>query len=140
MLHFDYIKFIAQKDVNNYIAIDRDDDNKIYRCGAYAKEYNKFEKQNSIITEAVIKYVTRNISVEDTINRAKQEDFISYIHTTDKYEGLYLGGRRIGNAAAIYAGKYGDKLMQKRIATNKLEKVAGTPDKCATRYENVDKT
>ena len=65
-LGFDYVKEIWQKDVNNYIFVDYD--GVAERKGAYVKELSSMDNDLPIINKALVDYMLKGVSVEQTIN------------------------------------------------------------------------
>ena len=65
-LEFDYIKEIYQKDVNNYVFTQYD--GKVERKGGYVKELTSIDNDLPIINKALVDYMLKGISPEQTIN------------------------------------------------------------------------
>lgn len=65
VLEFDEFVKVIQKDVNNYIIVDKD--GKYKSKGAYVKKLNELDYDLAIVNEALINYFVHNIPVEQTI-------------------------------------------------------------------------
>lgn len=66
-LALDTISEIYQKDVNNYLWIDKDGG--VERIGAYLKELSKIDNDLPILNKALVDYMVDKIPVEQTINQ-----------------------------------------------------------------------
>ncbi|WP_288867911.1 DNA polymerase domain-containing protein [uncultured Parvimonas sp.] len=89
-LEFDtYIKVI-QADVNNYIIVAP---NGSYKSkGAYVKKLSKLDNDLQIINEAIINYLLKNISVEETILKEKHLiKFQKIVKVSSNYKYAMLG-------------------------------------------------
>jgi DNA polymerase elongation subunit (family B) len=84
-LGFDYLTEIYQKDVNNYLFIDRDGE--IERKGAYVKENDELDNDLPIINAAIVNYMVQGIPVESTVNECT--DIIQFQKVV-KLSSLYL--------------------------------------------------
>lgn len=69
-MEFDEYRKVFQKDVNNYIVVDPDGHYK--SKGAYVKKLSRLDNDLPIINKAMIEYMTKGISVEQTINECHE--------------------------------------------------------------------
>ena len=82
---------LIQKDVNNYLLIDRKD-NHFKRKGAYVKKLSPIDNDLPIINKALVDYFVYNIPVEDTINNANNLiDFQQIIKLSALYKNVIYG-------------------------------------------------
>lgn len=65
VLEFDEFVKVIQKDVNNYIIVDKN--GKYKSKGAYVKKLNALDFDCAILNEAVINYFVKGVPVEETI-------------------------------------------------------------------------
>ena len=138
-LGFDYIKWISQKDVNNYIF--EFDNGKLERKGAYVKDLSDLDNDLPIVNKAVVDYLSKGISVEHTINECNELImFQKIVKVSSKYYAGVYGGKILNDKTfRVFASKdkkdgYIGKI--KTIgATN--EKFANTPENCFIWNESV---
>lgn len=154
---------LVQKDVNNYLLIDKDTGK--YKCkGAYVKKLSPIDYDLPIINKALVNYFVYDIPVEDTINaETNLIEFQKVIKLTNLYKGVVYG-EGIKTKVEI-SGKSVDRIMVKNgkelkekvhrvFASNRdedkgifkvkiekgnksFEKVAYTPDKCFVFNESL---
>ena len=76
----DMLDRIIQKDVNNYVFVFHNDSPdsklKLERKGVYVKELSDIDFDLPIVNEAIVRYVSEDIPVEDTINNC--DEFIKF--------------------------------------------------------------
>lgn len=97
---------LVQKDVNNYILINKDKPNKYKSKGAYVKKLKPIDYDLSIVNKALVNYFVYDIPVEETINNCNNLiEFQKIIKLTNLYKGVVYG---TGNKVKI-DGK--DKIM-----------------------------
>ena len=85
---------IAQKDVNNYVAIFKNGE--IERKGGYVKEPSKLDNDLPIIREALANYIINNTPVEETIaNSNDMMDFQIIFHISSKFKLGWHNGQEI---------------------------------------------
>lgn len=130
-LDHDLIKKVVQKDVNNYIIVM--ENGKIKSKGAYVKSLSKLDNDLPIVNKALMDYFIKGVSVEDTINNAKHLiDFQKIIKASSKYKYLLHGNEKINEKISrVFASKYyNNPGIFKVKSNNRIEKVAGTPERC----------
>lgn len=139
-LGFDIIKEIYQKDVNNYLWIDRNGD--IETKGAYIKKLSRLDYDLPIVNKAMVDYMLKKIPVERTINEAdKLIDFQKIVKLSAKYEAVYHKGLYVpGKTFRVFASTHwNDNYIGKRKAGNStIEKFANTPDHCFIENGNIE--
>lgn len=147
-LGFDFVDKIWQKDVNNYIFHYEDVEengnnrNKYERKGAYVKELNDLDNDLPIINEAIVKYLTENISPENTIKNCNElKKFQKIIKLSSKYKFAYHNGKKLNEKTfRVFASKdYNDSYIGKQKdygAT--VEKFANTPMNCFIDNSDVN--
>ncbi len=83
-LEHEIITKVVQKDVNNYITIHKDGN--IKSKGAYVKELNKLDYDLPIVNKALMEYVTKGITPEETINNCTDlKKFQKVVKVSSKY-------------------------------------------------------
>ena len=132
-LEFDEYVKVVQKDVNNYIVIDRDGNYK--SKGAYVKKLSDLDYGDfPIVNKAMVDYMVKGIPVEQTINQCDQlKDFQMVTKIGRKYKHLLYGGKILNEKCvrvfASLRNRDGD-LKKVSIRTGKPEKVANSPEHC----------
>ncbi|MBU5331716.1 hypothetical protein KQI61_05865 [Anaerocolumna aminovalerica] len=150
---------LVQKDVNNYILIDKLSEQ--YKCkGAYVKKLSPIDYDLPIVNKALVNYFVHNIPVEETINNC--DDLIEFqkvIKLTNLYKGVVYGeGKKVKingkDKIMVYNGKPLKEKVHRVFASNRIsdkgiykvkiekgqksyEKVALTPDKCFIDNESL---
>lgn len=138
-LGFDYIKWISQKDVNNYIF--EFDNGKLERKGAYVKDLSDLDNDLPIINKALVDYLAKGIPVETTINNCN--DLIEYqkiVKVSNKFLAGVYGGEILNDKTfRVFASKnINDGYIGKIKALGAtVEKFANTPDNCFIWNESV---
>lgn len=159
-----YIKGkLIQKDVNNYILLDKETGH--YKSkGGYTKKLSKIDNDLPIINKALINYFVNDIPVEDTINSAnKLIDFQKVIKLTALYKGVVYGegkktkveikGKMVDRVVVedgiplkekvhrVFASSRSEDKGIYKIKIEKgqtsYEKVPNTPDKCFINNEDI---
>ena len=120
---------IVQKDVNNYVAFSRPDENGnmkvIERKGSFVKENNPLDNDLPILNEAMVNYISKNIPVEDTINNCNE---------MIKFQSIY---RLTGDKYAWHNGEYlTDKTYRVFASTDKTDTYLG---KCEDMGKTISK-
>lgn len=157
-LEFDLYQKIFQKDVNNYVIVDFD--GKYKSKGAYVKELSDLDYDLPILNEAVVNYMVKGASVEETINNCRQlKEFQKIVKVSSKYShALYsptITEERInGKKTKVFTGGQIQKdkcfrvFASKNIADGGIfkvknkeknpEKFANTPEQCFIFNDDVN--
>lgn len=128
-MEYDYTNYLAQRDVNNYIAVFSN--GKIERKGGAVKEPNTLDNDLPIVSDAVVEYFINNVKPEDYIN---QETSLMRFMKTYKLSGKYQGA--IHNEVVLTDKVYRvfasrsrkDGILYKFKDGKNPEKFAGCPD------------
>lgn len=144
-LEWDEFKKIYQKDVNNYILIDKD--GKYKSKGAYVKLLNDLDYDLPIVNRALVNYFTKSIPLEDTINECDQlRDFQKIVKISSKYLYGLHGERQLKDKVLrVFAstdeetpGVFKVKLkMKDDVEIEVAEKLANTPDQCFINNDDI---
>jgi hypothetical protein len=145
-LEFEVVNKIYQKDVNNYIIIDKD--GKYKSKGSYVKKLSAIDYDLPIINEALVQYFVNNTPVEETILNCK--DLIKFqkiVKVSRLYKYAKHGDKTIKERVLrVYASKEEDahglvkikEVVDKDGNTNdRIEKIGNTPDKCFIYNDSV---
>lgn len=89
---------IYNRDVNNYIAIKTNGDVKLK--GAYAESSIAKNPVNMVCTEAVVAYLTKGVSIEDTIKN--NSDIRNFITLRNVKGGAVKDGEYLGKTVRYY--------------------------------------
>ena len=122
----------VSKDVNNYVF--KFTNGSLERKGKYVKESNPLDNNLSILNEAMVKYITEGIPVEDTINNCNEMiKFQNVYRLSGSFKAAWHNGEYLTNKtyrifASIdskdtYLGKCED-------FGSKVNRFADTPDHC----------
>lgn len=131
-MEFDLFQRVFQKDVNNYVIVDSKGEYK--SKGTYVKELSDLDYDLAIVNRALINYMVRGISVEQTVRECNSlRDFQKLVKVSGKYKGAWHNGSHLKNkcfrvfasvdAHDTYIGKY-------KTEGATIEKFANTPDHC----------
>ncbi|MGN9164941.1 hypothetical protein ACTNDY_06590 [Tissierellaceae bacterium HCP3S3_D8] len=130
-LEFDIFTKIYQKDVNNYIVIH--EDGSYESKGAYVKKLNNLDNDLPIVNKSLVEYFINNTPVEITIGNCNQlKEFQLIARASSKYKGLKHGNKILNEKTVrVFASKdrY-DSGITKINSRNRLEKIAGSPERC----------
>lgn len=131
-LGFDTLNEIWQGDVNNYIF--RFDNGKLERKGAYVKELNDLDNDLPIVNEAIVKYLTEGVEVEDTVNSCRNlKQFQKVVKINGSYKfGWHNGKKLTDKTFRVFASTdprdtYIGKCKGEGLT---IEKFANTPERC----------
>lgn len=130
-LEFDEFRRVIQKDVNNYVIIDKDGNLK--SKGAYVKKLSELDNDLPIINEAVINKIVWNIPVEQTISECSElKKFQKIVKLSNKYDYAMHGNKRLNEKYfRVFASNTFELggIFKVKIGKNP-EKFANTPDNC----------
>ena len=95
-LSFDEITEIFQKDVNNYVF--RFASGKLERKGAYVMELDDLNYDLPIVNKALVDYMMKGISVEDTINNCHElKEFQKIVKISSNYKYGFHNGKYLND-------------------------------------------
>ncbi|OTQ84475.1 DNA polymerase [Bacillus subtilis subsp. subtilis] len=137
-LEWDVYEKIYQKDVNNYIIIDKDQ--KYKSKGAYVKKLNNLDYDVPIVNKAMIEYFTKDIPVEKTINECDQlREFQKISKVSNKYMYALYGEERLPEKVLrVFASNDEDAKGVFKVKTEeRIEKIGNTPPRCFINNDNV---
>jgi len=151
---------LVQKDVNNYILINKDT-GYCKRKGAYVKKLSPIDYDLPIVNKALINYFVHDVPVEDTINNCTDLiEFQKVIKLTNLYRGVVYGeGKKVKidnkERTIVDNGILLKEKVHRVFASNRdsdkgiykvkiekgqesYEKIAYTPDKCFIDNEDLN--
>ncbi|ASS60683.1 hypothetical protein CHN56_00138 [Bacillus velezensis] len=137
-LEWDVYEKIYQKDVNNYIIIDKAQ--KYKSKGAYVKKLNNLDYDLPIVNKAMIEYFTKDIPVEKTINECDQlREFQKISKVSNKYMYALYGEERLPEKVLrVFASNDEDAKGVFKVKTEeRIEKIGNTPPRCFINNDNV---
>ncbi|MBW7976819.1 hypothetical protein GGC02_10515 [Bacillus velezensis] len=137
-LEWDVYEKIYQKDVNNYIIIDKEQ--KYKSKGAYVKKLNNLDYDLPIVNKAMIEYFTKDIPVEKTINECDQlREFQKISKVSNKYMYALYGEERLPEKVLrVFASNDEDAKGVFKVKTEeRIEKIGNTPPRCFINNDNV---
>ena len=130
-MEFDYTTFIAQRDVNNYVAVF--DNGKIERKGGAVKESKPCDYELPVVKDAVVEYFVHGIPVEEYINSINE---LAPFMKTYKLMGAYVRAlhgdeEQQGKVFRVFASRSRkDGCLYKQKDGKNKEKFAGCPERC----------
>lgn len=163
-LEWDIFDEIYQRDVNNYLIMNKGE---ILESKGCVKQKSKIDNNLPIVTEAILNYCSKNIPIEDTINNCNEIiKFQSILKASGLYQYTFYGTTKQieiedkGKTKKVTVEDEGIKMTEKvlRVFASldendkgvykvknkyKVEKIAGSPNRCFIYNENVsdiDKT
>lgn len=140
-LEFETFVKVIQADVNNYILVKPNGEYK--SKGAYVKKLNVLDNDLPIINSAIVNFLLKNISVENTINNCnKLIEFQKIVKISSNYKYAILGhwtGR--GKNKKFTGEKLKDKtfrIFASKYSKNGIFKVNDrNPEKFADTADNI---
>lgn len=130
-MEYDYTTLIAQRDVNNYIAVF--DNGKIERKGGAVKESKPCDYDLPIVKDAITEYFVHGIPVDEYINNVNE---LAPFMKTYKLMGAYVRAlhgdeQQQGKVFRVFASRSRkDKCLYKQKEGKNPEKFAGCPMRC----------
>ena len=126
-----FIGEIFQKDVNNYLLIDRET-GAVKTKGAYVKKLGDLDYDLPIVNKALTEYMLHNIPPEKTILSCDDlKEFQQVKKISSKYEYLMHGNQILKEKCVrCFASNLADGGLQKKHGTTgTLAKLEGTPER-----------
>src|SRR5690554_4396105 len=139
-LDVDIFTKIYQKDVNNYIVIH--EDASYESKGAYVKKLNNLDYDLPIVNKALVEYFINGIPVEETIYDCNDlKEFQMIVKVSNKFQYAQHGTKKLNERVLrVFASTDPkDPGVFKMNSRNRLEKIAGTPERCFIRNDSVNK-
>lgn len=142
VLEFDEYCELWQKDVNNYILIDRNGDYK--SKGAFVKKLSPLDNDLPIVNRALVEYMVHGVPIEQTVNGSQDlMDFQQIFKVSNKYVAAQHNGRQFAETTfRVFAStRYTDGPLYKlknKEGTLVPEKFANCPDHCFIENGEVD--
>jgi len=142
VLEFDEFERIFQKDVNNYLVVQKDGSYK--SKGAYVKKLDVLDYDLAIVNKAIVNYFIHDVPVEETIMSSdKMIDFQKIVKVSEKYtHAMYGDQRRSEKVLRVFAsrvrtdpGVFKKKQVKDETRT---EKIANTPERCFIINEDIN--
>lgn len=134
-----FIGELYQKDVNNYMLIDRETGD-IKSKGAYVKKLSELDYDLPILNKAVSEYMINGTPVEKTINECdNMHEFQKIVSLKGAYRYAMHNDEIMENKCyRVYASKIStDGMIYKCKTLRNPEKFENTPDSCFIYNDNV---
>lgn len=129
---FDIYTKVFQKDVNNYLLVNAE--GKTKTKGAYTKELSRVDNDLPIINKAMVEYMTKNISVEKTVNDCDELImFQKVVKLSGKYWRTWHNGKYMSEKChRVFASKNNSDTYIGKCKSQgaTIEKFANTPEHC----------
>jgi len=139
-LEFEEFEKVFQKDVNNYVLVDKDGNYK--SKGGYVKQLHNLDYDLPIVNKALINKMVLNIDIEDTINNEtmlKEFQLVSKIG--GKYDAIYHGEVELKEKCIrVFASKNKSDLGVRKLhkKTGTRAKITNSPPNCFIVNGNVN--
>ena len=131
---------IYQKDVNNYLLIDRET-GAVKAKGGYVMKLNDLSYDLPIINRALVDYMMKGIPVEKTVNECNDlREFQLVSKISNKYTHILYGEKPLKEQCIrVFASKYSsDPGVRKVHATRKTKaKLTNSPEHCFIWNDDV---
>lgn len=144
-LEWEIFEKIYQKDVNNYIIIDKN--GKYKSKGAYVKKLNNLDYDLPIVNKALINYFAKGIEIEQTINECNSlREFQKVVKVSRLYLRALHGDEQLAERVLrVFASKdenakgvFKVKLKIKDgIEQEVADKIPNTPEHCFIDNDDV---
>lgn len=137
-LEYDIFTKIYQKDVNNYLTVESD--GKYKSKGAYVKKLNDLDYDLPIINKALVNNFIHGIAIEDTIGNCNElKEFQKIVKLSSKYKcAIHKGEILKEKTLRVFASRRMSDTGIFKIKTDKLEKIANTPERCFIYNDDVN--
>jgi hypothetical protein len=131
-MSFELYEKIIQKDVNNYIAVDFNNESK--RKGSYVKKLSKMDNDLPIINKAVVECLVNGVSPEQTINNCDELiQFQKLVKISSKYKYGFHNGKQLNEKTfRVFASNdiFDSYIGKQKESGATIEKFANTPEHC----------
>lgn len=137
-MEYDYITYMAQRDVNNYIAVF--DNGTIERKGGSVKKSSTLDNDLPIVSDAVVEYFVNSVDPKEYI--IKENDMSRFMKTyklSSKYShAIYNGEVLTDKVYRVFASRSSkDGIVYKCKDGKKPEKFASCPTHCKIINGNI---
>lgn len=137
-MEYDYITYMAQRDVNNYIAVF--DNGTIERKGGAVKKAKILDNDLPIVSDAVVEYFVNGIDPTEYI--MKEDNMSRFMKTyklSNKYShAIYNGEVLTDKVYRVFASRSRkDGIVYKCKEGGKPEKFASCPEHCKIVNSNI---
>lgn len=128
-LEFKYFDEVFQKDVNNYIMIDRESGH-VKTKGSYVKSLNNLDYDLPIVNKAIVDYFVDGVPIEQTVNECDNlRMFQRIVKLSYKFDGAQLGNKKIpGKCHRVFASKDLNAPQMFKLKNGHPEKISYTPN------------
>ena len=142
--HDEYVK-VFQKDVNNYVIVDKN--GKFKSKGAYVKKLSKIDYNLAIVNKALVEYFINDTPIEETINNCDNLiDFQNISKIGSTYSHIVYGDKRLNEkvirtfaATKDLPGVFKIKYVEKDgEMIERVEKIANTPERCFINNDDIN--
>lgn len=136
-----YFGEIFQKDVNNYLLIDRET-GAVKAKGGYVMKLNDLSYDLPIVNRAIVDYMMKGVPVEKTVydcNELKEFQLVAKI--SNKYTHILHGDKPIKEQCIrIFASKNSSDAGVKKVhaTTKRAAKIANSPEHCFIFNDEVN--
>lgn len=131
-MEFDEYRKVFQKDVNNYIVVDPD--GKYKSKGAYVKKLNNLDYDLPIVNKAMIDYMTKGISVKQTIDKCNELImFQKIVKMSGKFKYVIHNCEILSEKCFRVFASLRDSdtyIGKQKEGSRTVEKFANTPEHC----------
>lgn len=137
-MEYDYTTFLAQRDVNNYIAVF--ENGTIERKGGAVKSSKECDYDLPIIKDAIVEYFVHGIPVDEYIMKEnKLKPFMKTYKLSSAYNHVLYGDeKQQGKIFRVFASRSRkDKCLYKQKEGKNKEKFAGCPEYCKIINEDI---
>ena len=135
-----FIGTIYQKDVNNYLLIDRET-GAVKSKGGYVMKLNDLSYDLPIINKALVDYMIKGIPIERTVMECDSlREFQLVSRISSKYTHILYGSKPIKEKCIrIFASKNASDPGVKKVSvrTGKPEKLTNSPEHCFIWNDDV---
>lgn len=137
-MEYDYITYMAQRDVNNYIAVF--DNGTIERKGGAVKKAKILDYDLPIVSDAVVEYFANGVDPTEYI--MKEDNMMRFMKTyklSSKYShAIYNGEILTDKVYRVFASRSRkDSIVYKCKYSGKPEKFASCPEHCKIVNGNI---
>lgn len=137
-MEYDYTTFLAQRDVNNYIAVF--ENGTIERKGGAVKSSKECDYDLPIVKDAIVEYFVHGIPVDDYVMKEnKLKPFMKTYKLSSAYNHVLYGDeKQQGKIFRVFASRSRkDNCLYKQKDGKNKEKFAGCPEHCKIINEDI---